>query len=129
MRSHLCAVGTPSQLSTISCVGSTSQAGLNVRVAELVVCHIQSMDQTGAAAIATPEDFSAPLVVGGVNLTAVVSTGNSSVLSFTVVAPSALGSPFSVTGHLSNGTAFAQGALALSVGTLLFWDVFFSFCC
>lgn len=110
-------VGSPSVLSTVSCVGSTSNAGLNVRVSEVVSCTIQSVAISGAPAIATPSDFLPPLAVGGTP-SAISATGNASVLVFTIVSPSTIAAAFSVTGRLASGAAFSQGALAMSVGTL-----------
>ena len=110
-------VGSPSVLSTISCVGLISNAGLNVRISETVLCTFLSLAVDGIPAIAAPSDFLAPLTTGGSSLSPITATANSSVLVFTVVSPSMF-TLFSVTGRLADGAPFSQGALVLTVGEL-----------
>jgi hypothetical protein len=104
----------------LQCVGSISQASLNVRVGENVQCSISALDSLGQPALVSPADFMAPIVVGGVGLSSISQpSSNSSIVVFTVQAPSVIGQRFELTGVLFlNGQTqnFTQGALSLAVG-------------
>lgn len=117
-------VGSPSSASTVSCVGSVSNAGINVRPLEIVNCVITAKDDLGVAAIATPADFGATVVVGGTDISALVAGSASNLILFNVTAPGNVSAAFSVTGVLANGTLFLQGALVMDVAyfpDLLSW--------
>jgi hypothetical protein len=112
----LTVVGTPTDASTVSCAGLRSGT-TTVRANELVICTItvrgSSGTTTGVAA-----DFDSPTIIGGTNPqpNVGVSLGSGgATMTFNVTAPSVVGASFSVTGVLTEGGAFSQGAFSLTV--------------
>lgn len=99
----------------MSCVGSVSNAGLNVRPSETINCTILSLDNNGLPTYATPVDFLAPLVTGGLNISAITQF-TPMVLKFTVVSTPLYDATMDLQGRLADGTNFTQGPVTLLIG-------------
>ena len=107
-------IGTASRYSNVSCVPIRNFGVFSVRTGEEVTCTIFIKNTLNQPTTAALTDFSLPVVVGG-NLSSGFSLSGYTEVQFNVTAPQTAGALFTVTGRLSNGQLFYQGAFAIPV--------------
>jgi len=107
-------MGTPSIDSLLSCV-SVRSGTVSTRINELVNCTITVKDGPSSTTTSLASDFQSPALVGGTLASPVASSNLYTLMTFTVLSPSSIGTTMSVTGRLSNGLLFSQGAFQLAM--------------
>jgi len=113
---NLFVIGTPTQLSSLSCVGVASQSAL-IRAGDTVACSVTPRDGAGVATSAFASDFLTPVILPSGTATALSTVDVGSTFMFYFNASSGLlaRQTVSVTVSLLNGTAFVGGAVVLTI--------------
>lgn len=99
----LAVVGTPTDASTVACVGLTSSSATTVKTSETVRCTITVAD-AGGPAVGLPSDFGAVNIVGGSALGSFVKVGGGEVITFTLQAPAEVDATFTIQATLADTT-------------------------